>query len=103
MDAVTQELVSLIDQAIDLAQERLVAKRAGRSDPASEQGLEQILRGLRYRRDEAVTTGYEVEERDTSLGLIRAALEYDAPGSALLAKIYDVEQHFKKHFVRPKH
>ncbi|MCA1574409.1 MAG: hypothetical protein LC770_07715 [Acidobacteria bacterium] len=41
MDAKTQGLVRLIDQEIDLAQERLNAKRAGYSDPSSEEGLEQ--------------------------------------------------------------
>jgi hypothetical protein len=50
--------VRLIDEALALAQERLNAKRAGSSDPASIEGLEQIISGLQYRRDEAVTSGF---------------------------------------------
>ena len=74
MDAKIQELVRLIDHAIDLARERLNAKRAGRSDPATEEGLKQIISGLQYRRDEAVNTGFKISDTDTSLGLARAAL-----------------------------
>jgi hypothetical protein len=49
MDTNIEGLVTLIDQALNLAQERLNAKRAGQSDPASVEGLEQIISGLRYR------------------------------------------------------
>ena len=100
MDATTQGLVNLIDEAIALAQDRLAAKRAGRSDPASEEGLKQIISALQYRRDEAVHTGFEVFDTDISLGLARAALEYDVPDSMLIHKIGDVERYFTKHFVR---
>jgi hypothetical protein len=100
MDTKTQELVNLIDQAIAIAQERLGAKRAGRNDPATEAGLEQIISGLRYRRNEAVHTGYEVSDVYVTLGLARAALEYDVADSELVAKIGDIEGHFIKHFVR---
>lgn len=102
MDAKTQGLVSLIDQALDLAQERLNAKRPGDNDPSSEEGLAQIISALRYRREEALNTGFEVSDADISLGLARAALEYDVPGSALVRKIGDVERYFTKHFVPRK-
>ena len=100
MDAKTQELVSLIDQAIAMAQDRLGAKRAGQDDPSTEAGLEQIISGLQYRRDEAVSTGFEVFDVGVNLGLARAALEYDVPDSDLIRKIGDVERYFTKHFVR---
>lgn len=100
MDTKIEGLVSLIDHAIKLAQERLNAKRAGRSDPSSVEGLEQIISGLRYRRDEAVKTGYEVSDSYVTLGLARAALEYDVPDSELVHKIGDIERYFLKHFVR---
>ncbi|SRR6266567_2093057 len=100
MDAKTRELVNLIDQAIAIAQERLRSKRAGRDDPSTEAGLEQIISGLRYRRAEAASTGYEVSGSYLTLGLARAALEYDVPDSELTRKIGDVEQYFIKHFVR---
>jgi hypothetical protein len=100
MDTKTQELVRLIDEAIDEAQGRLSAKRAGRNDPSTEEGLEQIISALQYRRNEAANIGYEVSNTDIGLGLARAALEYDLPDSALIRKIGDVEQSFRKHFVR---
>ena len=100
MDTKTQGLVKLIDEAIGMAQGRLSAKRAGRDDPSTEEGLEQIISGRQYRRNEAINTGYEVSDVDVSLGLARAALEYDVPDSELIHKIGDVEQYFTKHFVR---
>lgn len=100
MDTNIEGLVSLIDQALNLAQERLNAKHAGQSDPASVEGLEQIISGLRYRRDEAVKTGYEASDSYVTLGLSRAALEYDVPGTELLRKIDEIERYFLEHFVR---
>lgn len=100
MDKNIEDLVRLMDQAIELAQERLNAKRAGLNDPSSVEGLEEIISALRYRRDEAVNTGFEVSDSYVTLGLSRAALEYEAPDSELLRKIGEVEQYFLQHFVR---
>lgn len=100
MDTKIEGLVGLIDQAIELARERLRAVRAGHDDASSVEGLEQIISGLQYRRDEAVETGFEVSETDASLGLVRAALEYDVSDSALVRKIGDVERYFTQNFVR---
>jgi hypothetical protein len=100
MDERIRGLVELIDQAIDIAQQRLNAKRAGQQDPSSEQGLNQIISGLQYRRDEAIKEGYEVSDTYVTLGLARAALEYDVSNSALVRKIGEVEQYFIKYFTR---
>jgi hypothetical protein len=100
MDTKIQGLVQLIDQAIALAKERLNAKRAGRIDPSSVEGLEQILSGLQYRRDEAISSGFEMSDSYITLGLARAALEYDLPDSELVSKIGEVERYHLKHFVR---
>src|SRR2546421_10039252 len=102
MDEKIMSLVQLIDEAIELAQDRLKAKRAGRNDPASVEGLEQIISALQYRRNEATTNGYEVSDVDIGLGLARAALEYDVPDSELVRKIGDVERCFTQHFVRKR-
>jgi hypothetical protein len=61
--------------------------------------LEEILSALRYRRDEAVTAGFEVSDSYVTLGLSRAALEW-TPDSELLGKIDEVERYFLQHFVR---
>jgi hypothetical protein len=100
VDEKTQGLVELLDQAIEMAQDRLTAKRAGRSDPSTEAGLGQIISGLQYRRNQAITTGFEVSDVDVSLGLARGALECDVPESDLIRKIGDVERYFRGHFVR---
>lgn len=82
MDTKTAGLVGLIDEAIEIANKRLKAKRSGESDVSSEEDLEAILSGLGYRRTEAVNEGFGSIEKGTSLGLVRAALEYDKPDSA---------------------
>jgi len=63
-------------------------------NPSSEEGLRQIISGLQYRRNEALTTGLKVSDVDVTLGLARAALEYDLSDSKLVRKIGDVEQYF---------
>jgi hypothetical protein len=100
MDTKVEDLVRLIDEALALAQDRLNAKRAGSSDPASIEGLEQIISALQYRRDEAITSGFPVYDSYVTLGLVRAALEYDVPNSELMHKIGDIERYFLQHFVR---
>ncbi len=100
MDEQIEGLVSLLDQALELARKRLKAKRAGQNDSVSKEGLEQIISALQYRRDEAVNIGFEVSKVETSLGLARTALEYDKQDSALLEKIGEIETYFTQHFVR---
>ena len=98
MDKTIEGLVNLIDQAIEIAEQRLSAKCVGVKDPASVGGLERIIQGLRYRREEALSKGYEIQDSDRSLGLARAALEYDAPDSLLIHKIGDIEKYFQRHY-----
>jgi hypothetical protein len=43
-----------------------------------------------------------VGNEDVSLGLARAALEYDRPDSMLVKKIGEIEKYFQRHFVRSK-
>ncbi len=100
MDAKNEGLVRLIDQAIAIAQERLNAKRAGTSDPASLEGLEQIISALQYRRGEAISNGFPVYDSYMTLGLGRAAGEYDVSDSELSLKIGDIELYFLQNFVR---
>jgi hypothetical protein len=102
MDTKTEGLVRLIDQAIELAQTKLEAELAGKSDPTSVEGLKQIISGLRYRRNQAVETGFKIYDVDISLGLVRAALEYEASDSELVHRIGDVERYFSRHFVRKR-
>ena len=99
MDEKTAGLVKLIDEAIDLGEQRLRAKRTGESDPSSEEGLAAILDGLRYRRKQSINEGFQVGNEEVSLGLARAALEYDRPDSTLVTKIGEIEKYFQRHFV----
>lgn len=102
MDEKTEDLVKLIDEAIEIAEQRLHRKRSGESDPSSEDDLESILSGLRYRRAQAINEGFDLSNGDVSLGLARAALEYDLPNSTLVKKIGEIEKHFQQHFVGSK-
>lgn len=102
MDAKTEELVKLIDEAIEIGEQRLQAKRSGQSDPSSEKELRAILSGLTYRRNQSINEGFEIGNENTSLGLLRAALEYDRPDSTLVKKIGEIEKYFQRHFVHSK-
>ncbi|HUE81616.1 MAG TPA: hypothetical protein VMM84_05820 [Pyrinomonadaceae bacterium] len=99
MDEKTEDLVKLIDEAIEIAEQRLNGKRIGKSDLSSEDDLESILLGLRYRRAQATKEGFDQSNGDVSLGLARAALEYDQPNSTLVKKIGEIERRFQRHFV----
>lgn len=99
MDAKTEGLIKLIDEAIEIGERRLEAKRSGHSDPASEDGLERILSGLAYRRSQSINEGFETGSKNSSLGLARAALEYDVPDSTLVKKIGEIERYFQKYFL----
>ena len=99
MDQKTAGLVKLIDEAIEIGEQRLGALRRGESDSSSEEGVAAILSGLRYRKDEAINEGFEIENDEASLGLARAALEYDRPDSILVKKIGEIERYFERHFV----
>lgn len=102
MDAKTEGLVKLMDEAIEIGERRLEAVRRGQSDPSSEEDLAAILSGLAYRRSQAVNEGFVVSDEDVSLGLVRAALECDRPDSTLVKKIGEIETYFEQHFVRSK-
>ncbi len=101
MDQKNEGLVKLMDEAIEMAEQRLVAMRSGQSDPSSEDGLKAIISGLQYRKTEAINEGYEVTNSVASLGLVRAALEYDVD-SPLVKKIGDIERYYERHFIRSK-
>jgi chorismate synthase len=102
MDAKTEGLVKLIDEAIEIGERRLEGKRRGQSDPSSEEDLAAILSGLAYRRSQSINEGFAVGNEDVSLGLARAALEYDRPDSTLVKKIGEIEKYFQRHFVRSR-
>lgn len=102
MDAKTEGLVQLIDEAIEIGEQRLEAKRRGQNDPSSEVELRAILSGLAYRRNQSINEGFEIGNEDVSLGLARAALEYDQPDSTLVKKIGEIEKYFQRYFVGSK-
>jgi hypothetical protein len=87
-------LVTLIDEAISMAEERLLNLRAGKPDPSTPGGLERIILGLRYRRDEAVSGKLDSSDGSGSLGLARAAGEYDHWGTDLMGKIGEIEKYY---------
>jgi hypothetical protein len=99
MDAKTEGLVKLIDEAIEIGEQRLMAKRRGESDPSSEGDLAAILSGLRYRRNQSINEGFEVGNEDVSLGLARVALDHDRQDSKLVKKTGEIEKYFQQHFV----
>lgn len=99
MDAKTEGLVKLIDEAIEIGERRLEAKRRGQSDPSSKEDVAAILSGLAYRRSQSINEGFAVGTEDVSLGLARVALEYDRPDSTLVKKIGEIEKYFQRHFV----
>jgi len=89
-------LIRLIDEALDIAEERIKNLQAGKPDPSSPDLLNRIIEGLRYRKDQAINGNLGPSEGYVTLGLARAALEYDHYDTALVKKIGEIERYYKQ-------
>jgi hypothetical protein len=98
MDSKTKTLIHLIDDALKIAEGRLLRRDAGSYDPAPVSGLEMIVAALRARREMALAGTLKPFEGHNSVGLNRELLEWGEWGTALFQAIQSVEEFYRDNF-----
>ncbi|HEV7842852.1 MAG TPA: hypothetical protein VGO69_04105 [Pyrinomonadaceae bacterium] len=98
MDSKTKTLVHLIDDALKIAEDRLLRREAGAYDSAPLSGLEVIVAALRERRESALNGTLKPFEGRNSVGLNRELLEWGEWGTALFQAIESVEEFYRDNF-----
>jgi hypothetical protein len=98
MDSKTKRLVNLIDDALKIAEERLLRHDAGVYDPAPLSGLEAVVASLRERRAQALDGTIKPFEGHNSVGLNRELLEWGEWGTQLFKAIESIEDFYRENF-----
>lgn len=98
MDSKTKTLVNLIDDALKIAEDRLLRVRSQDYDPAPLSGLEAIVAALRERRRMAVKGTLKPFEGKDSVGLNRELLEWGEWGTELFKAIESIETFYRDNF-----
>jgi hypothetical protein len=98
MDSKTKTLVILIDEAVKIAEERLLRRQAGAYDLAPVSGLEAIVAALLERRESALNGTLKPFAGRNSVGLNRELLEWGEVGTALFQAIESVEEYYRDNF-----
>ncbi|MBD0371051.1 MAG: hypothetical protein ICV60_09475 [Pyrinomonadaceae bacterium] len=98
MDSKTKTLVNLIDNALKIAEERLLRIQANVYDLAPLSGLEAVVASLRERRRLAISGTLKPFEGLNSVGLNRELLEWGEWGTELFKAIESVEDFYKDNF-----
>ena len=98
MDSKIKTLVNLIDDALQIAEDRLMRREAGAHDPAPLSGLEMIVAALRQRRETALAGTLKPFEGHNSVGLNRELLEWGEWGTELFKAIEYMEEFYSDNF-----
>jgi hypothetical protein len=99
MDSKTKMLVSLIDDALEIAEGRLLRRDAGGAyDLAPLSGLEAVVASLRHRRESALNGTLKPFEGGNFVGLNRELLEWGEWGTALFQAIEAIEDFYRNNF-----
>ena len=98
MDAKIKKLVNLIDDALKIAEERLLRREAGVYDPAPLSGLEAVAAALRARREMALQGTLKPFDGHDSVGLNRELLEWGEWGTPLFEAIQSLEEFYRDNF-----
>jgi hypothetical protein len=98
MDLKTKTLVNLIDDALQIAEDRLVRREAGAYDPAPLSGLELVVAALRGRREMALAGTLKPFKGHNSVGLNRELLEWGEWGTELFKAIESIEDFYSDNF-----
>jgi hypothetical protein len=98
MDVKTKTLVHLIDDALKIAEDRLLRHEAGAYDAAPLSGLEAIVAVLRERKKSALNGTLKPFAGHNSVGLNRELLEWGEWGTALFQAIESVEEFYRDNF-----
>lgn len=98
MDSKTKRLVNLIDDALKIAEDRLLRIQANAYDLAPLSGLEMIVAALRERRAQAISGTLKPLAGHNSVGLNRELLEWGEWGTQLFKAIESVEDFYRDNF-----
>lgn len=98
MDSKTKTFVNLIDDALKIAEERLLRRDPDAYDAAPVSGLESIVEELRNRRERALSGNLEPFEGESSVGLNRELLEWGEWGTELFKAIESLEEFYRDNF-----
>lgn len=98
MDSKTKTLIHLIDEALKIAEERLLRRDANAYEPAPVSGLEMIVAALQTRREMALAGTLKPFAGHNSVGLNRELLEWGEWGTALFQAIQSVEEFYRDNF-----
>ena len=98
MDAKTRTLVNLIDDAIQIAEERLLRREPGAYDLAPLSGLEAVVAALQERKAQALSGTLKPLEGNSVVGLNRELLEWGEWGTPLFKALEALEQFYSENF-----
>jgi hypothetical protein len=98
MDSKTKTLVNLIDDALKIAEERLLRREPESYEPAPLSGLEAIVAQLRERREQALSGTLKPFDGQNSVGLNRELLEWGEWGTSLFNSIESLEEFYRDNF-----
>ena len=91
-------LVGLIDNAIKIAEDRLLRRKAGTGEMAPLSGLEAVVAALRARKEEALEGTLKPFEGRDSVGLNRELLEWGEWGTPLFEALQSIEEYYRDNF-----
>jgi hypothetical protein len=98
MDSKTKTLISLIDDALKIAEDRLLRHEAGVYDAAPLSGLELVVAALRARRASALQGTLKPFAGHNAVGLNRELLEWGEWGTQLFKAIESIEEFYRDNF-----
>jgi hypothetical protein len=101
MDSKTKTLINLIDDALRIAEDRLLRRQGGAYDAAPLSGLEAVVAALQERKARAMDGTLQPFEGHNSVGLNRDLLDWGEWGTALFQAIEAVEEFYGNNFSSP--
>ena len=97
MNTTLERFIELIDQAVEIANHRIVGKEAGRADPAPLSGLQNVVSGLQHIRAQAVSGELSPSAGSARLGLSYTVLDWGEPANSHLVDIADrIERYYRE-------
>jgi hypothetical protein len=98
MDSKTKTLVNLIDDALKIAEDRLLRRQTGAYDLAPLSGLEMLVAALQERKQRALNETLRPFEGHNSVGLNQELLEWGEWGTELFKAIESIEEFYRDNF-----
>ncbi len=98
MDSKTKTLVGLIDDALEIAEARLMRRESGSHDAAPVSGLEAIVTALQERKEAALSGQLQPFDGHNSVGLNRELLEWGEWGTPLFNALQSLEEFYRDNF-----